>query len=77
MEQCAIVVLVVAGYYTLGVGLWESVGGDMGGQTDWRLLGGWGKEKELVAVEMACAVVAYFYAVVEFMHCCKYFCFLD
>lgn len=76
--QCVIIVLVVAGYCTLGVRLWESVSGEVGGQTDWRLLGGWSKQREVVVVvEMACVFTVYFYAVVEFMHCCKYFCFLD
>lgn len=77
VEQCAVVVLVVVGYCTVGMRLWERVNGAAGGRTDWRLLGGWRKEREVVAVEMACVMVAYFYAVVEFMHSCKHFCFLD
>lgn len=78
IEQCVVVVLVVVVYCTLGMRLWERVGGAVAGErTDWRLLGGWRKEREVVAIEVACVIVAYFYAVVEFMHCCKYFCFLD
>lgn len=76
IEQCIVIILVVVGYCTLGVRLWESVSGGAGGQTDWRLLGGFGGRREVVAVEMACVLAVYFYAVVEFMHCCKYFCFL-
>lgn len=55
--------------------LWEIVSGQKG-ETDWRLLGGWRKEREVVAVEMACVIGAYFYAIVEFVHCCKYYCLL-
>lgn len=78
IEQCVVVVLVVVGYCTLGMRLWERVNGAVPGErTDWRLLGGWRKEREVVAIEVACVIAAYFYAVVEFMHCCKYFCFLD
>lgn len=76
IEQCGVVVLVVLAYCMVWVKVWRVMTGLDGEGTDWRLLGGWRKDREGMAAELACVAGAYFYGVVEFLHYCKYYCFL-
>lgn len=44
-------------------------------ELDWRFLGGFGKNSQVVVTGIVVSVVIYFYGIVEFLHCCKCYCF--